>query len=222
MLFFGTMFTKLQAALLGALAAIAASGEPPEALQVPDETGEAPDLNDVYIEHIATGGVGCQDPGSVAVVIADDRRTFLVIFDEMTLENPPGPRVKTTNCEAAIKLHVPGGWQVSLATVTTRGYAYLDWGLRARQTSSYFFAGVPLGARYHSEMKGPYDDYYDFTDTVPFESTVWSPCGGSAIFAVNTSLILNASLNPHGVGIFNTTSADGHFEKILHWQWRKC
>ncbi|MBP7243657.1 DUF4360 domain-containing protein [Amaricoccus sp.] len=186
------------------------------------EAEEAPDPNDVYIEEIATGGKGCLTPDSVSTLISDDRKSFIIIYDKMLLENPPGPAVKATNCQAAVKLHIPGGWQVSLATVNTRGYAFLEKGIKGRQTSSYIFAGVPLGAKFHTELKGPFDDFYDFTDVLALESVVWSPCGASAIFGINTSLNLNAVANPEGNAIFNTTDTDGKFQKTLHWQWQKC
>lgn len=184
--------------------------------------GLLPSPEDVYIESIATGGSGCPSPTSVTTQISSDRTTFLLIFDEMILENPPAPAVKNINCTAGIQLHIPSGWQFSVATVDTRGYAYLSPGIRARQTSKYFFAGIPLGASYHATLVGLHDDIYAFTDTIPFESVVWSPCGGSAIFAIDTSLNLNAVLNPTGLAYFNAETVDGSFQKVLHWTWQPC
>jgi hypothetical protein len=186
----------------------------------PGRTNVTPE--DVFIESISTGGPGCPDPSTVTTVISADRTTFLVIYDQMILNNPPGPAIKNLNCVAGVKLHVPNGWQVSLATVDTRGYAYLSQGVKARQTSEYFFAGQPLGAAYHSLLTGFYDADYQFTDLIPFQSIVWSPCGASAIFAINTKLNLNAVSNPNGLAYFNTQTTDGKFEKILHWQWQQC
>lgn len=197
----------------------------------PIATGEEPllsfssqdfDPDDVYIERITTGGPGCRDNDDVSAEIAEDRKSFLLIFDKMVLENPPGPTIKNINCVAGVKLHVPSGLQVSMSTVTTRGYAYLPVGVRARQTSSYFFAGMPIGTSYHSQLRGFYDDNYQFTDHVPFASVVWSRCGESAIFAVNTQLNLNAVANAHSSAYFNAETVDGRFEKIFHLQWREC
>ena len=178
--------------------------------------------NDVYIESISTGGPGCPDPSTVTTIISADKTTFLVIYDQMILNNPPGPAVKNLNCVAGIKLHIPGGWQVSVATVDTRGYAYLSPGIKARQTSQYFFAGQPLGAAYHTLLSGFYDGNYVFTDNIPFTSVVWSPCGESSIFAINTILNLNSVANPNGLAYFNTETTDGKFKKVLHWQWQPC
>lgn len=181
-----------------------------------------PSAEDVYIESITTGGGGCPSPGDVSTTISEDRKSFLVIFDKMILEYPPGRRVQNLNCVAGVKLHVPQGFQVSLATVTTRGYAYLPSGGRARQTSSYFFAGDPLSLNPHSELKGPHDGLYEFTDKVPFSSLIWSGCGDSAIFAVNTSINLNMNGAPSGTGYFNAETVDGKYKKLFHVQWRAC
>lgn len=223
MLFIGTV-TRAQAYLVGGLALLAGpSGGPSERVSSSDIVAEdPPGPDEVYIEGITAGGPGCPDPGTVEYAISADKKSFVVIFDEMQLANPPGPSAKHTSCATGIQLHVPGGWQVTLATVNTRGYAFLDEGIVARQTSKYFFAGLPIGTSYHTELQGPYEGEYDFTDMVMAESTVWSPCGTSAIFGITTILSLNAKANPDGEAIFNTDTVDGKFEKVLHWQWRKC
>jgi hypothetical protein len=183
-----------------------------------------PDLNQLYIEEIASNGKGCpkNDPNTVATTISADKKSFVIIYRDMQLDNPPGPNVKNLSCQAAVKLHIPGGYQVALATVNTRGYAYLDQGIQARETSSYFFAGIPLGAHPHTMMVGPYDGFYEFSDTVPLESLVWSACGTSALFGINTTLNLNAKANPNGQAIFSTDTIDGIFRTELLWQIRSC
>lgn len=205
--------------------AVAVTASPPNDVAAPDPQAapdDHPDPNQLYIEEIKTGGPGCKSPDTVSTIISDDRKSFLILYDDMQLHNPGGAKVKSLNCAAGVKLHVPGGWQVALATVNTRGYLFLENKLRARQTSNYFFAGKPIGFYGHSEFKGPYDDFYAFSDEVPFESLVWSACGTSAIFGINTTLNLNAAANPKGEGIFSTDSTDGMFQTLLLWQFRKC
>lgn len=181
-----------------------------------------PTPSDVYIESISTGGSGCADPDTVTPVIASDKKSFLLIFDEMILQYPPGPKLKNINCLAGVKLHIPQGWQFSIATVVSRGYAFLENGIRARQTSQYSFAGSPPSTIYHSTLWGPFDNNYEFTDQIPLQSLVRSPCGGSAIFAIDTQLNLNAIQGPNGLGYFNSTEVDGKFTQIFHWEWLPC
>ncbi len=194
-----------------ALAAAAVLAAPP-----------GPEPDDVYIEKITTGGKGCPGPASIATVLSEDRRTFLLIYSKMLLANPPGPALKSTSCKAIVHLHVPGGWKVSLADVTTRGYAFLDPGVAARQTTRHFFSGMPHGPKYTHDLAGPHDGFYDFSDVVAPESRRWSKCGAPGIFALDTELTLDASANPDGTAIFNATSSDGAFAKLLHWDWMPC
>jgi hypothetical protein len=218
-------FTELQATFLGLLASFAApSGDEPLSVgDAPEVTASDPDLNEVYIEEIKGVGPGCP-PGTFDYTIAEDKKSFIIGFFELRLENPnpAGKKVQYTNCLATVKLHVPGGLQVSVATVNSRGYAFLDPGIRGRQTSKYFFAGVPVGTKLHTELAGPYDSDYDFTDAVPFGSSTWSPCGQSAIFAIDSSLQLNAVANPNGTALFNLNDIDGRFEMVYQLQWQQC
>lgn len=180
------------------------------------------DPNDFYIEKINTGGKGCPGPDSIATVISADGETFVLLYSQMELENPPGPKVKSTSCKAEIHLHVGAGWKVSLTSVNTRGYAYLEQGIKARQTTRYFFSGVPVGGEFPTDLQGPFDDFYEFTDDVPARARVWSKCGAPGILRLDTSLTLDAGGNPGGQAIFNTTTSDGRFAKVLHWDRKRC
>jgi hypothetical protein len=179
-----------------------------------------PDAASVYIEKITTGGDGCPSPAAVATTISEDRTLFVLSYIKMLIEHPPGPAVEKVHCKAGVHLHVPRGWQVALTHVTTRGYAYLEHDVVAHQTASYRLAGVPIGAEYSHALMGPHDDFYQFTDEPA--ATVWSKCGGPGLFAFTTTLTLDTSANPEGQAIFNTTSSDGEFAKVVHLDWRPC
>jgi hypothetical protein len=184
---------------------------------------EPDELDELYVEDIETNGKGCPkgDPNTVEVVIADDKRSFVIIYRDMELTNPPGPKSKNLNCHAAVDLHIPAGVQVTLATVNTRGYAYLDEKIEAAETSSYFFAGVPIGIYPHKTIEGPHDGFFEFSDSVPLPSPVWSACGASARFEIKTILHLNATKNPDGEAIFGAADTDVMFQ-TLKWQMRDC
>ena len=183
----------------------------------------APD--DVYIVSINGNGPGCPAaiPGSLTSdILEPDRQTFVVYLNDMQLQHPPGATYLRRNCVVGITLHVPQGWQFSLATINTRGFAKLPVGAWARQTSSYFFAGVPLGGAARSRLNGVYDNIYEFTDYVGIESLVWSPCGKNAIFNINTAIELDTSNNATANAFMSNDTIDGTFQKVVGWQWRQC
>lgn len=181
-----------------------------------------PDPNSIYIEKLTTGGEGCPSPAAVSTVLSEDRQTFLLIYDEMQLAHPPGPDITKKHCKLTVHLHIPKHWQVALASVTTRGYAYLEQDILARQSSRYRLAGVPLGAEFTHTLTGPRDDFYDFGDELARGARVWSKCGGPGVFSLTTTLTLDTGANPRGQAIFNASSSDGRFAKRLHWDWRPC
>lgn len=170
-----------------------------------------------FIEKITTSGKGCPDPESVSVVVSGEKKLMRLFFDEMALNKPPGGSLQYLSCTVAVELHVPAGWSVSPVIVSSGGYADLDAGIKARQTSKYFFAGAPLAAGHEKNLAGEYDDYFFVTKAIPIASQVWSPCGGSAIMGITAGLLLNAKDNPGGQGAIKLNS-----EKVLYWKWKKC
>ncbi|UQA58837.1 DUF4360 domain-containing protein [Polyangium aurulentum] len=181
-----------------------------------------PSIDNIFIQSITASGSGCRTSDSVASVISDDGQSFIIIFNDMQLTYPPGTQKQSISCVAVLKLHIPQGFQVSVGTINTSGFANLDWGHSALQLSRYFFGGVPVGSTFRTPLRGPLEDVYRFTDQVPLESLVWSPCGSVRDFAINTSLSLDTSGNPRGVALFNNDTIDGVFKKVLHIRWRTC
>lgn len=210
-------------AILAAVSCASAGCDVPTDATPSAERAE-PDLSQLAIEKIETNGKGCpkDDLNTVATVLSVDKQSFLIIYRDMELTIPPGPKVKNLNCQVAVEVHVPTGYQVALATVDTRGYLYLDANIEARVTSGYFFAGLPLGTYAHPTFVGPYDDYVQLSDDIPLESRVWSDCGTSAIFGINTSLYLNANDNPEGEAFFPPLVSDPELRRIVRWQIRAC
>ncbi|UQA58838.1 DUF4360 domain-containing protein [Polyangium aurulentum] len=178
--------------------------------------------SDVFIQSIQASGSGCRTSDSVLPILSDDQQSFIIIFNDMQLVYPPGTQLQSKSCVAVLDMHVPQGFQISLGTVITRGFASLDPGHRARHTSRYFLAGNPLGATFTSVLRGPMEDVYQSTDRILLGSETWSPCGSNVLLGINTSLFLDASSNRRGASLFNTDTTDGVFQKVLHVSWRRC
>lgn len=220
MLILGTIHT-LQVAVLGLLTSASAPGGPPEFARAPEAA--AIDRQDVYIEDIEASGPGCPT-GTVSSVVASNRRSFLVSYQRMVLKNPSasGETLQHTNCASVVTLHVPSGFQVTVATVNARGYAYLPPGIRARQTFDYTFADVPTALTSNHDLAGDFDGHYVFTDRFPFGKSSWSSCGGSVRFTIDSQLQLDATANPTGHAYLNTIATDGRFNLRYHLRWREC
>jgi hypothetical protein len=211
--------------LLAALASACSTAEP-EAKETPAapspgvarEALTAPE--GFYIKSITGSGSGC--PTLPTTILTPDGQTFTVYFSDMNLQHPPESTFKYLNCTVGVSLHVPHGWQFSVGTINTRGYAHLPANTSGRQVSSYFFAGVPLPASGHSTINGFYDGTYTFTDLITVGSAISSPCGQDTILNINTAIYLNTAGNPGTDAFFNNESIDGMFQKIFQFGWDHC
>ena len=93
---------------------------------------EAPNPGEVYIQDITYNGSGCPI-GTVAENVSDDNQAFTLTFSDYIAEAGPGVSIRDgrRNCQVTLDLHVPQGWQFSLASFDYRGYVFLDEGMQA-------------------------------------------------------------------------------------------
>ncbi|OBT42040.1 hypothetical protein VE00_07440 [Pseudogymnoascus sp. WSF 3629] len=210
--------------LLACVAAVAAVPNP--ALGVPVATGTSssvrPNPSQVYINSISYGGTGCPQ-GSVGSFISDDRQTFTLIFDSYVASI--GPTVAATenrkNCQLNLDLQYPSGFQYSIFTTQFRGYAALDKGVQGTQKATYYFSGQPEQVSSSTVFNGPLSTDYSVSDSVPFTSTIWSPCGQALPLNINSQVRLTSSVTG-ATGLLTDDSIDGHITFVVGIQWQAC
>ncbi|PUU75415.1 hypothetical protein B9Z19DRAFT_1031037 [Tuber borchii] len=208
---------SVSALVLGLFACLSAAAPTPD---------DKPDPSQVSIEGITYAGTGCK-AGSVAISLAGDYQTFTLSFDSYVASIGPGvPFVeKYKNCNLNVNIHYPPGYQYTLYTTDYTGFADLQGGVSASQTSRYWFAGFPPGVTLGTSFTGPYTKTYSFTDTLASESFVWSPCGASTTLNINTQLLLTSS-DPKASGIITTDVVDLKAKPKQAYtygiRWQKC
>ena len=69
---------------------------------------------------------------------------------------------------------------------------------------------------------GPASQDYTITDSVPFTSTIWSPCGAALPLNINTQIRLSTTATATTGGLLTTDTVDGHVTFILGIQWQVC
>jgi hypothetical protein len=178
---------------------------------------EAAPPNDFYIAEVTTNGKGCPNPDSVTILTSLDDSLVRILYDDMFLEHSSEQVVQTTSCTMTLDLHIPAGWRVAPRIVRTRGYAYLDKNIKARRNTNMFFAGVPVGVKFNTNLQGPTQGAYQANDVVPSAATVWSSCGGTALFSITNSLVLNGVANPDGEGLVLLQD-----QRLVSWQFKQC
>ncbi|KAJ3184902.1 hypothetical protein HDU85_001592 [Gaertneriomyces sp. JEL0708] len=188
---------------------------------------DVPDVNQVYFENIAWNGSGCpwnpQSP-SASLILANDKRSFTILFDKFVASAGPGiPRTENRkNCQLNIKLHIPGGWQYSIASADFRGWAELDRNVNGRQHSIYYFQGDGRTTTAETTIKGPFANNYALHDEIEFTSQSWSTCGEQRPVNINTSIFVDNTKNTKGGGVMTTDSVDGKVTQVYQFQWKKC
>lgn len=218
---------------LAALTAVGCSAGPDDAatetegiaqqLQAP-ASSTGPVLRDpagTYFAQVTANGTGCP-PGSWVTSLADDGTTFTTTFSKYEAQVTPTTTFSAKDCNLAIKLHSPQGLSYSVASFYYSGYAYLEKGISGRQFASYYFQGNPAqSAQLRTDLVGPYDDDYLFTDKVAVTDAVWSPCGVDRDLNVVTRLrLVNSS--PRGTGYMNLSTVDASVKLVLKLAWRTC
>jgi hypothetical protein len=117
----------------------------------------------------------------------------------------------------------------SLLEFHYQGYTLLDQpGMTATQTVKYYFQGNPVPSKENrSQLGGPFDDSYLFSDTIRLRDRVWSPCGASRRLNALTRLKVRNNDAKSGSGYTNTSAVDAEVEtKKLKFEfgvdWRNC
>ncbi|GAA3309471.1 hypothetical protein GCM10020219_013020 [Nonomuraea dietziae] len=108
-------------------------------------------------------------------------------------------------------MHTPPGTSLSTVEFSYQGYALLDQaGMSATQSASYDFRGAPVPAQsVRSQISGPHDNSYLFTDRILLHDNVASAEGATRALTVETGLLLTNNPAETGSGFVNTTSVDG-------------
>ncbi|KAJ3050720.1 hypothetical protein HK097_008269 [Rhizophlyctis rosea] len=154
------------------------------------------------------GGTGCPS-GTAAVLIAADKKSFAVLFDDYTISVSPETRRQRKACLLAFELLFPQGYSYSIGTINHRGSAFLDKGVTGALTANYFFAGNPIQATKTTPFVGPYaQNNYVIADTFDLQAVVWSPCGQNVPLTLSSSLRLDAGTTGKGSGELTTDSSE--------------
>jgi hypothetical protein len=194
-----------------------------EQVQGVSQTVNVPDPNGTYFAEVKANGTGCP-PGTWTTSISPDGQVFTTIFSGYVTEVNPSVALSVKDCQLAIKMHTPEGRSFSVQTFSYSGYALLQPGVVGQQMASYYFMGNPVAPSPDSnrtELVGPYDSRYVFTDEVPIDARNWSPCGVERDLNVSTRVMLQNG-NPRRAGYMNLSAVDGSGKLMLKIASRVC
>jgi hypothetical protein len=183
---------------------------------------EVPNPNQVHINGIQHGGPGCKQ-GTVAAYLSEDAQAFTLMFDEYAASQSVGssPAEARKFCNISVDLHIPQGFQYTIAKIDYRGYVSLDRGVKAQVSSQYRFSGNNASTpNLVQNFVGPMDADYLKTDVLGITSVVWSPCGVSRALNIKSAVTLLGDRRK--TGLITLDTIDGEFSVKYALQWRRC
>ncbi|MBW6433400.1 DUF4360 domain-containing protein [Actinoplanes hulinensis] len=201
------------------LAALAATVVPAAAAPAPFPVDE------MVIDVVAANGSGCP-LGTADVTVSPDNKAFTVTYSEFTAQVGAGakPLDFRKNCQLALNVDVPQGFTYAIASTDHRGYARLEKGASATQSSFYYFQGEARTHRSRHQFTGPTDGDWQRTDSFGINSVSFLPCGEQRYLNVNTELRVNAgwSDKSRATSFLTMDSTDGNLDTVYHVTWKKC
>lgn len=72
-----------------------------------------------------------------------------------------------------------------------------------------------------TSFTGPISTDYELSDSIPFSSVIWSPCGSALPMNINSQVRLT-STKATGTGQITDDSIDGKITFVVGVQWQKC
>ncbi|MFF4367017.1 DUF4360 domain-containing protein [Streptomyces sp. NPDC001594] len=179
----------------------------------------------ITIDVVQVNGSGCR-PGSAAVAVAPDNTAFTVTYSEYLAEVGPGanPTAFRKNCQLGLSLNVPQGYTFAITQADYRGFASLHEGATATQKASYYFQGMSQTASRSHTLRGPLQDGWQVSDTVPVEALVFHPCGAKRNLNINTELLTQAGASDPAkdTSFLTMDSTDGSINTKYHFSWKPC
>jgi hypothetical protein len=182
-----------------------------------------PNPDGVYFASITANGTGCPR-GTWEVNIDPAGETFTLTFSQYETMIDPGKLISIRDCQIGVKLHSPQGLSYSVSDFFYSGFAFLDRaGMLATQTAGYYFQGNPVvSVSARTDLAGPFNDSYIFSDQIGIVDLVWSPCGTDRMLNIPTRLIAKNNTAKTGTGYLNTLAVDGSVVLQFSLQWRTC
>lgn len=176
----------------------------------------------VTIRKVYYAGSGCA-AGTIAGRMHQDFTAFSLYMDDFVAETGPGVsiREKRKNCSISIDLAVPAGWSYAVASVEYRGFVDIDRGVKATQSSAYYFQGQSDTVKLTSSVNGPMVSSYRIKDTLGIAAVVWSPCGAGRALNVNAQVILSSS-SRSAYGLISLDRITGQIEHSYGLIWKRC
>ncbi|GBG66690.1 hypothetical protein CBR_g68674 [Chara braunii] len=175
----------------------------------------APPPGAVKIDGFDYNGDGCP-VGSVQGSISCDSKALTVMFNTFTATTDEGQQNMRKSCVVTVMLNYPPGFFFTLGTVTMRGYAKLDAGVKGTMRTGYHISGRIGSGQATHVFNGQFDGNYEVTDY--FQNAVGSECGKIRDLNINSEVRVHPGKPPR-IGVITMDSQDLKLTQIFAINW---
>lgn len=181
-----------------------------------------PNLGGIKIENVGYAGNGCPS-GSASVVLASDKKSVSVLFDDYIAEaGGQGQRTFTRKkCDLAFGLKVPSGVSVSLIDADYRGFNDLPRGARATFKRDYFFAGS-RGPSLTKRWNGARSNDFHIKDRLGVFANVWSACGADVVLRSKTAATVKTRRGHEAMMMVDSADLKAKTVYRYNFRYRAC
>ncbi|RFS87585.1 DUF4360 domain-containing protein [Actinomadura spongiicola] len=196
---------------------VAASDEAPEFEPVPDA---APPPRDVNLKVETINGSGCP-AGTTKVTPTNDNAAFTVTYQKYVAwaggDAPPTEFRK--NCQINVHVDAPKGYTYAVIGVVSRGFAHVEPGATALQSTLYYFQGSSGGQTVSHELDGPYHGAWRFRDRTDPAKREYAPCDKERNLNINSQLRVTKGDSDKASFIAMEAS---NANAVYHLTWKRC
>lgn len=195
--------------------------DPSLAQAAPDAARPVAGPNGTYFVSIAANGTGCPH-GTWDFDVARDGMSYEIVHATYEVEIESGERISFKDCNTTVKLRSATPAQFAVSAYQSRGYTYLDEGVKGFMMGSYYFQGNPVPPADRAkrvDVTGPADRHIVVDESVGDEALVWSPCRlDNNLLMPHRIGVLNGAAR--GTGYLNMSTLDGKYYGRLWFQLR--
>ncbi|MFJ9774344.1 DUF4360 domain-containing protein [Kitasatospora sp. NPDC101157] len=183
-----------------------------------------PPQDRIVIDSVTANGTGCPT-GTSAVAVSPDGTAFTVTYSNYIAQIGPGtsPADARKDCQLSLRVHAPGGYTYAVVSAGYSGFASLAAGASATQRAGYRFQGDPRTTTSNHHFKGPFDNNWRTTDTVPVAALVFAPCGEERSLDITTELQIDrGTSSPSATSFMEMDSTDGRITTVYRLALQRC
>lgn len=177
------------------------------------------------IVKLTVNGSGC-DETNTEVIVTNSRPNgpidyFQVTYDDFSVKRGPDENGKSRKfCNSAVLIKFDGGWQYSVLSVETDGYASIAEGATGIFQSLVEFRNGGESQSKLYKFPGPVDKDYKIEKKEQIFTKVWSSCKENIPINLKTVIAIRGTRAEESVLTVDRQS--GLLKQIWAIKWKKC